>query len=67
MQSRLFHVPEKVVSCPTEWLFNKGPPPPAIVVKDTAKYKRQERRKEESTQIQVELRILRGVTSQKEF
>jgi hypothetical protein len=38
----LILVPEKVVSCPTAWLFNKGPPAPApevvvVVVKHTAR------------------------------
>jgi hypothetical protein len=33
----LILVPEKVVSCPTVSLFNKGPPAPlVVVVKDTA-------------------------------
>jgi hypothetical protein len=67
MQSRLFLVPEKVVSSPTVWLFKKGPPPPPAVVKDTASTKGKEKgMKVGRTQVQVELRILRGLTSQKD-
>ncbi len=44
--SKLFPVPEKVVSCPIVWLFNKGPPASSSK-KDTASTKGKEKGRKE--------------------